>query len=158
MGYGYSISDKDTGNLLAHGWGYTLAQGKPTSNNLAEWRALVKGLELLLETGIEYKQLFIYGDSSLVINQTRGRWKVKEGTYAPEATSALKRFSNVFKAATIGWVRREDNKYCDMLSNKYIDHLMREYGFDTGGEFVKKINKNEKSTKNNRRDLHRVVR
>lgn len=136
MGYGYAIFDVGSESLLAEGWGYTLYDGSEgTSNNLAEWTAIAKGLELLYECGFIYDQLSIFGDSMLVIRQMLGQWRVKGGMYAHMALYVLDQFGEDIKKAEVYHKRRDYNEYCDALSNKYIDHLSNNFGVNTGGEY-----------------------
>ena len=45
------------------------------TNNVAEYRALIEGLDFALENG--HKDILIYSDNMLVIEQVYGRWKLK---------------------------------------------------------------------------------
>lgn len=137
MGYGYAIFNVDDDDeVLAEGWGYTMYDGTfETSNNVAEWTALYRGLCLLLSSGYTCNKLSVCGDSMLVINQARGRWGMKSGAYVKVAKNTLAEFSDELDAASVFHVYRDDNGYCDELSNKYISYLMNNFGIDTGGEF-----------------------
>ena len=48
----------------------------PTTNNEAEYEALLKGLELAKSLGAE--SILVQGDSQLVIGQVNGMYKAKE--------------------------------------------------------------------------------
>jgi len=48
---------------------------KPYSNNMAEYNALLIGLQLTQQ--MEVKYLEAYGDSKLIINQIKGEYKVR---------------------------------------------------------------------------------
>jgi ribonuclease HI len=88
------------------------------TNNVAEYRALLRGIELAREHGAD--ELEIYGDSELVVKQVRGEYKVKDAGLKPlhaEVRSAL---------ASVGsWsfdhVRRENNADADLLVNQALD-------------------------------------
>ena len=87
----------------------------PTSNNVAEYAALIAALEYLLTKRWQNRRIEIRGDSKLVIQQCRGEWEVKSGRYAPYAHRAqelLKQFPNV----TFQWVPRAENQVADELS------------------------------------------
>ena len=47
---------------------------EPCTNNVAEYNALLIGMQLAKEIGVKY--LEAYGDSKLVVNQVRGKYKV----------------------------------------------------------------------------------
>ena len=48
---------------------------KPCSNNIAEYNALLIGMQLADEIGA--KNLEAYGDSKLIVNQVRGEYEVR---------------------------------------------------------------------------------
>ncbi|XP_066320578.1 uncharacterized protein [Miscanthus floridulus] len=54
----------------------------PASNNAAEYEACLHGLRIAIE--IDIKQLMVYGDSALVINQLNKDWKLEEKFYGIE--------------------------------------------------------------------------
>ena len=90
----------------------------PATNNIAEYRALLRGIELAREHG--GSELEIYGDSELVVKQIRGEYRVKDAGLKPlhaEARAAL--------AALEEWsfdhVRRENNAHADDLVNQALD-------------------------------------
>ena len=89
-----------------------------TTNNQAEYIALIIGLEMALENGCT--DLAVFMDSELAIKQINGEYKVKNSEIA-------KRFLEVhnlrlkFKKLTFTHVRREKNTEADALVNKCID-------------------------------------
>lgn len=146
VGYGYALFDEDSGDVLCEGWGYVLYDGSfQTSNNFAEWGAIRLALEHLVSSGYSYNKLSICGDSMLVIRQVEGKWKIKGGSYSPIARRTLKDFGAIIKGAEVYHVGRDDNDYCDELSNRYISYLST-FGVETGGKFKLKNKRNEKST------------
>ncbi|XP_034689099.1 uncharacterized protein LOC117916968 [Vitis riparia] len=48
----------------------------PTTNNIVEYEACILGLETALELGI--RQMYVFGDSNLVIKQIQGDWRTKD--------------------------------------------------------------------------------
>jgi ribonuclease HI len=87
------------------------------TNNQAEYGGLILGLEKAVELGI--KNLYIEGDSMLVIKQILGEWKVKEPTLKEMhalAKNLIKNFNNI--GAT--HVRREYNTHADALTNECV--------------------------------------
>lgn len=128
LGYGFAIYDANKKKIL-EGWGYRLRSPKEnTSNNQAEWIALGLGLRVLLESGIEYRNLWIKGDSNHVINQASGNWKIKgEGIYKEDALSVLSEIITPYidKSTKFSFISRSLNSRCDQLSKYYIDFLAR---------------------------------
>jgi ribonuclease HI len=92
-------------------------QGKEdqTSNNLAEYCGLLAILGHLLLIGAQHESIMVYGDSSLVIQQMFGHWKIKAGVYVPYAHKAqelCRAFSNIGGQ----WIPRKQNSVADGLS------------------------------------------
>ncbi len=91
------------------------------TNNVAEYSALIAGLELALEQGVTHVD--VYMDSELVVSQLKGEWKIKNDrlrTLAVRARSLLNRFEE----ATIQHVSRELNSDADRLANQGMDIAM----------------------------------
>ncbi|MCW5201091.1 ribonuclease HI family protein [Desulfobulbus sp. F4] len=91
------------------------------TNNVAEYRALLLGLQSALEQGCS--RLEIRLDSELIVRQIQGRYQVKHETLKPlfaEVKTLLARFD--------GWaiihVPRAQNKRADELANQGIDECI----------------------------------
>jgi ribonuclease HI len=112
-GIGVVLKDSD-GIVLAE-----IAEGiGETTNNIAEYQALIAGLRLALDHGIS--DIEIYVDSELVAAQVEGRWKIKNDrlrALAVTARSLLDRFDR----AAITHVRRAQNTHADRLANQGMD-------------------------------------
>jgi len=94
-----------------------------TTNNVAEYKALLLGLECALERGV--KRLEVRADSELLIRQLLGKYRVKNEGLRPlfqQASELLKRF----EAVELLHVRREQNVEADRLANQGIDAAARE--------------------------------
>jgi len=88
------------------------------TNNVAEYRALIRGIELAAQNGATRVEL--YGDSELVVKQVRGEYKVKDAGLKPlhaEARAAL----SAFEEWSFSHVRREQNAEADALVNQALD-------------------------------------
>lgn len=91
------------------------------TNNVAEYRAVIAGLEAALEVGA--REVELRADSELVIRQLEGRYRVKTETLRPfhdEARTLLTRFDRV----RLTHVRRENNADADALVNQALDALV----------------------------------
>ena len=88
------------------------------TNNVAEYRALIAGVEMALEHGV--RELAVFSDSELVIRQLRGEYKVKNQGLLPlyeearECLGKLERYQ-------LDSVPREDNARADGLVNQALD-------------------------------------
>jgi ribonuclease HI len=90
----------------------------PATNNVAEYRALLRGIELAAQHGAE--ELDLVGDSELVVRQVEGRYKVKDATMR-ELHTEVKRALQAFDSWSIRHVRRESNADADRLVNEALD-------------------------------------
>lgn len=95
----------------------TLALGHAT-NNVAEYRALILGLEEALRRGID--EIEVRMDSLLVVRQMQGRWKIKHPRLRPLALQAGALLA-AFPRRSIDHVPREENVEADRLANRAID-------------------------------------
>jgi ribonuclease HI len=88
------------------------------TNNVAEYRALIAGLERASETGVS--ELEVLSDSELMVKQMRGEYRVKNPALQElflEASRAAERLHSV----TYTHVRRERNELADSLVNEALD-------------------------------------
>ena len=88
-----------------------------TTNNEAEYRALLRGLEIAGKHGNEIE---IRTDSELMARQLKGAYRVRAEHLKPlhdQAQRVLKRF----KQATIVIIPRELNRRADALANRALD-------------------------------------
>jgi ribonuclease HI len=111
--YGYVLESEDGTVLAAHGERIGVA-----TNNVAEYSALIAGLEKALELGVG--EVEVISDSELMVKQMRGEYRVKNETLRElwERAGALARQigSVSFRA-----VRREHNELADRLVNDALD-------------------------------------
>ncbi|MFL6107896.1 MAG: bifunctional RNase H/acid phosphatase [Marmoricola sp.] len=111
--YGAVLKDVDTGEVIAE---VGEAIGTAT-NNVAEYRGLIAGLELAVEhapgAAVEVRM-----DSKLVVEQMAGNWKVKHPSMKPlrARAAALAPAGTVFT-----WVPRAENGHADRLVNEALD-------------------------------------
>ncbi len=89
-----------------------------TTNNQAEYQGLQEGLKACFSMG--FKEVDVYMDSLLVVNQMKGIFKVKNRDLWPIHDS-IKEFSKNFKKITYSHVPRELNKTADMMVNQCLD-------------------------------------
>lgn len=90
------------------------------SNNVAEYRALLLGLERVRALGAD--EVEVVGDSELIAKQINGQYKVKHADMRPlylDAMAALREFGSW----TVRTVRREQNAHADRLVNEALDGL-----------------------------------
>ncbi|UCG39738.1 MAG: ribonuclease HI family protein [bacterium] len=124
-----SVDGAARGNPGPAGAGFVIEQGEVTllsagryleeaTNNVAEYRALIMGLEAASTIGI--RELDVRSDSELLVRQIRGEYRVRNEGLRPlfaEAQRLMGRFARV----TIEHVPREGNRQADRLANMAID-------------------------------------
>jgi ribonuclease HI len=91
------------------------------TNNVAEYRALLRGIELAEEHGAS--ELELVGDSELVVRQVEGRYKVKNAGMKA-LYDEVKRALRGFDSWSIRHVRREENADADRLVNEALDGVL----------------------------------
>ena len=92
-----------------------------TTNNVAEYSALIRALEELIKLGVAPEvPIEIRMDSELVVRQMQGIYKIKEPTLKQKSLRAKELLQ---KLSTVSFVhvRREQNKRADELVNEAID-------------------------------------
>ncbi|MGH2788474.1 MAG: ribonuclease HI family protein [Actinomycetota bacterium] len=89
-----------------------------TTNNVAEYEALIAGLRLALDHGLT--ELDVYLDSELVVAQLKGKWKIKNDRLRGLAVTARALLSR-FEKTSIRHVRRAQNTHADRLANRAMD-------------------------------------
>jgi ribonuclease HI len=107
-----------------------LARAKPwsndASNNVAEYSAILRGLEWLLDHGYSNSKVVVRGDSRIVINQLNGTFKIKAPRLLElyhDAKALLTKFQNL----KIEWVDRSRNSEADLLSRIAYKKYRREH-------------------------------
>jgi ribonuclease H / adenosylcobalamin/alpha-ribazole phosphatase len=113
-GYGAVVRSADGATVLAES---KQAIGIAT-NNVAEYRGLIAGLDEAAKLGADEAAVFM--DSKLVVEQMSGRWKVKHPDLIElhrQARGLVSRFDLV----RYQWIPREKNKHADRLANEAMD-------------------------------------
>ncbi len=111
--FGYVLEAEDGTVLDARGEAIGVA-----TNNVAEYRALVAGLERAVELGVD--ELEVVSDSELVVKQMRGEYKVKNAALRELSVEAA-RLARQVGRVTYTAVRREHNELADRLVNEALD-------------------------------------
>jgi probable phosphoglycerate mutase len=88
------------------------------TNNVAEYRGLLAGLESALERGVE--EVEVVSDSELLVRQMRGEYKVKNETLR-ELVDDAHALADRLKRVRYTAVRREHNELADRLVNEALD-------------------------------------
>ncbi|XP_019150530.1 PREDICTED: uncharacterized protein LOC109147323 [Ipomoea nil] len=92
---------------------YSFTLTERCSNNVAEYQALILGLEIAAD--MKQLRINIYGDSKLIINQVLGLYEVKKAELVPYNNYA-KILMQWLGDVTIEHVPRKENKQADALA------------------------------------------
>lgn len=88
------------------------------TNNVAEYRALMLGLERALALGA--REVELIGDSELVVRQVQGEYKVRDEVLWRLHKHVIRALAE-FDSWSIRHVRREENEAADRLVNEVLD-------------------------------------
>ncbi len=111
--YGYVLEGDDGTVLAAHGEAMGVA-----TNNVAEYSALIAGLEKALELAVG--DLEVVSDSELMVKQMRGEYKVKNAALR-ELSLRAGQLAREVGSVRYTAVRREHNELADRLVNEALD-------------------------------------
>lgn len=110
------------GAVLVDGAGQVVAERSErlgvATNNVAEYRALLAGLEAARALGV--RRLVVRADSELMIKQLKGAYSIKSEALKPlyrEAKEGL----GAFEAVRLEHVPRAENRHADALANQALD-------------------------------------
>jgi len=111
--YGYVLEGEDGTVLDARGERIGVA-----TNNVAEYRALIAGLEKAVELGVD--ELEVVSDSELLVKQMQGEYRVKNETLRElnDDANVLERKLGRVRYTAVG---REHNELADRLVNEALD-------------------------------------
>ena len=114
-GSGTAVYNEDRSQLLKE---IAYVVGQKSTNNVAEYHGLLRGLEAAVELGAD--EVEFYMDSKLVVEQMNGRWKIKHPDMQKLAIEA-RRLLDQIPSFSLEWVPRAKNSVADALSNVAMD-------------------------------------
>ena len=113
--YGYVLEAEDGTVLDARGEAIGIA-----TNNVAEYRALIAGLEKAVELGVD--EVEVVSDSELLVKQMTGQYRVKNAALR-ELSMRAARLARQLRTVSYKAVRREHNELADRLVNEALDRI-----------------------------------
>jgi ribonuclease HI len=122
----YAFVVKCGGRILHSDYGIA---GEPFSedstNNVAEYTALIKALQWLLENNLGSAKVEIKSDSQLIVNQLTGDYKVKSKRIISLYKQVIL-LKSKFQDIQIKWIPREKNREADRLTNKAYNKALQQ--------------------------------
>jgi ribonuclease HI len=89
-----------------------------TTNNQAEYRAIIAALEKAISLGV--KHVMVKSDSELVVKQVNGQYKIKNTALRPLYQQVVK-LTGALDSFSITGIPREQNTSADALANRALD-------------------------------------
>ncbi len=111
-----AIIKDETGNVMAR----LSRRIGITTNNQAEYRAVITALEKAVSLGAKY--VILKSDSELVVKQINGRYKIKNAALRPLYQEVVK-LTGSLESFTISYIPRAQNAGADALANKALDNI-----------------------------------
>ena len=122
----YAFLVKSGGRTIYSDYGIAVEPfSQDSTNNVAEYTALVKALQWLLEKNLGSTKVEIKSDSELIVNQLTGDYKVKSKRIMSLYKQVLL-LKSKFQDIEIKWVPREKNREADRLTNKAYNKSLQE--------------------------------
>ena len=90
------------------------------TNNYAEYKALLFTLNRAVQ--LQIKNVIVYSDSKLVVEQMKGKWKVKNENIIP-LHREISTIISYFDSIEFVHIPRHFNKEADALANKAMDSV-----------------------------------
>lgn len=119
MGYGWLIFRSQA--MIARGHG-VFARAKDATSNVAEYLALIEGLEALLDLGVAAEPVLVSGDAKCVIDQMRGAAAVNSERIRPLYRRA-QRLAEQIETVDWSWTPRRHNHEADELTRRAIRQI-----------------------------------
>ena len=90
----------------------------PTTNNQAEYTAIIRGLEKAVSLGA--RNVIVKADSELAVKQINGHYKIKNTALRPLYQQVVQ-LAGRLESFAISYIPRERNRQADELANKALD-------------------------------------
>jgi ribonuclease HI len=119
MGYGWLIWKGNT--LVGKGHG-VFARGINANSSIAEYLALIEGLEALRDLGVKDEHVQVLGDAKGVIDQMEGLAAVNSPSIKPLYRRAEK-IANYFMNLHWKWTPRRHNREADQLTRRAMRQI-----------------------------------
>ena len=110
-----------SGTVIARGHGGYI-RGKDASSNVAEYLALIEGMEALIDMGAQEDFVLISGDAKSIIEQMQGEAMVSAESIKPFYRKARK-LAERFTRASWQWAPRRFNQQADALTRRALRQI-----------------------------------
>lgn len=111
--WAFVLTESNNDSLLIQQTGVE-CHGEGATNNVAEYAGLKHGLQYIIQEKLT-KEVEIFGDSKLVINQINGEWKCKSD-HLKHWLVTIHELLDHFTIWNANWIPRNENSLADGLS------------------------------------------
>lgn len=119
MGIGWLLTRGE--KVVAHAYAIT-ARGIDATSNMAEYLALIDGLQALMDMGLDDHPVKILGDARVVICQMTGEARVTAPRLVPVHRRARK-LARKLHIVAWEWIPRKQNKAADLLTRRALREI-----------------------------------
>ena len=108
--------------IQGESWDYSISEplnGKVT-NNVAEYVAIGRALNELVLNKLCNRDITIFSDAEMVVEQLNGERMVQKGAYL-NSYFAVKNLMGLFSKLKVEWIPREENAEANLLASRGID-------------------------------------
>lgn len=107
---------------IGQGYG-VIGRGRDATSNIAEYLALIDGLQAIIDLGIRHQPVRVVGDARVVIEQMQGRSKISTSRVMPMHRHASKLACRLNQVEWL-WVPRRRNKIADRLTRRALREML----------------------------------
>jgi ribonuclease HI len=101
------------------------------TNNVGEYKALIKSVDLVKELDKNFSEIKFFLDSALVVNQINGSYKIKNKDLIMLSMEFWKKIKDLDKEFEISHIQRSENKLADKLANEAVNSQTAQYGLNS---------------------------
>lgn len=112
---------KDASNKILHSFGQCIGTA---TNNVAEYQAVIIALQWLLRHPARPRRINFFLDSTLVVNQLNGLWKLKDSRLRQKVILIRQLEASLHADITYTAIPRTQNSLADLQLNLALDRML----------------------------------
>jgi ribonuclease HI len=111
-------------HVIATGYG-GVARGVNATSNIAEYLALIEGLEAYLDAKLQDESVIVCGDAKCIVEQMQGFSAVNANNIKPLYSKAQRLAAQIHEIAWL-WTPRKHNRAADLLTRKAMRQIRQD--------------------------------
>ena len=112
---------KNAAKQTLHGFGQTIGTA---TNNIAEYQAVIIALQWLQQQPIKPRKINFFLDSTLVVNQLNGLWKLKDSHLRQKVILIRQLEAGLNTNISYSAISRSQNSAADLQVNLALDRIL----------------------------------